>query len=60
MLQHFVTRKVTARGQKFLLELGADFQLPLLLYKKIQLASMNWKFKKVDVDTNVDVCHYVF
>ncbi|EFO26243.1 ku P80 DNA helicase [Loa loa] len=36
VLQHFVSRKVNLRGQKFNLELGIDLKLPLQMYKKIQ------------------------
>ncbi|VDD93390.1 unnamed protein product [Enterobius vermicularis] len=55
ILQHFVPRRVTARGQRFLFEIGEGVMLPLLFYKKIQLADMNLKFKKFDVSSNSEV-----
>ncbi|MCP9257319.1 X-ray repair cross-complementing protein 5 [Dirofilaria immitis] len=47
VLQRFVPRKVSLRGQKFYLELGIDVKLPLQMYKKIQLNDFKFGTEKL-------------
>uniref|UniRef100_A0A914ZQW3 Ku domain-containing protein n=1 Tax=Parascaris univalens TaxID=6257 RepID=A0A914ZQW3_PARUN len=55
MLQHFVPRRVSIRGQKFLLELGENVKLPLQLFKKNQEPDMKMNFAKIDQTTGAEV-----
>ncbi|VIO88297.1 Ku70/Ku80 beta-barrel domain containing protein [Brugia malayi] len=55
VLQRFVPRKVKVRGQKFYLELGIDFKLPLQMYKKIQPANFKLATQKYASITDVQL-----
>uniref|UniRef100_A0AAF5Q2Y4 VWFA domain-containing protein n=1 Tax=Wuchereria bancrofti TaxID=6293 RepID=A0AAF5Q2Y4_WUCBA len=55
VLQRFVPRKVKVRGQKFYLELGIDFKLPLQMYKKIQPTDFKLATQKYASITDVQL-----
>uniref|UniRef100_A0A0N5AP56 Ku domain-containing protein n=1 Tax=Syphacia muris TaxID=451379 RepID=A0A0N5AP56_9BILA len=55
MLSRFIPRKVATRGQRFLFQIGADVKIPLIFYKKIQIADMKLHFKKFDSSTASEI-----
>lgn len=58
MLQRFVPRKVSMRGQKFLFELGNDMKLPLQFYKKVQPADLKLTMEKYALKADVQVVFF--